>query len=1065
MSHSRPSAQPPRSRGHVPLFFQKCLRSLLDDFLHWKIADLKKIATAHNVYLPYRASTDRCLGELLSHECSPSCNDIIYCFAPLLRKRTLRTTDNIDSVATNNSTSIDPTTQLTNNGDSSPTNNTTQRDDLTTSTVPHAYIPPDDDLKREIILEWQREMGTENQRNGVCACCSVRVRAVTLKCLNVNRIDFSLLCNDDIPDHLLPTSYSTNAYDRALLNPKGLSDTQRKTGTISLCKLCASDLTAKTPRMPRFALANWLYYAHDRLPEEVKMAFNSASVFEKLLIARARANRITLRYCENPSSVEYGHPHETSQRYNKGNVLVMPQDTLNLPSSLPPTLDEVRDSMCILMINHSKNVTPDNISTLKPSLVRKSRVAKLLNFLIANNPHYQVSDEFSGFSSNNLNALADESVGPDDDFVPPSVEIAHLDVTSGLGEIDVTADYTNRNDTDPNDDSIHNSDEILLENVGYTNGDTSPQNYHLMKLRALQHCLAGERYLESRTGSVAEKDFKNPRLLSWLFPHLDPWGIGGFHHEMRKRRISLEEQLSHLVSIDNSPFSADESFAFVYFNISQKKKLIEDCIFRVNERVYTTLTEQLMATPDDVIKRMEAKYQNNPTYYPDNDEEEKRLLRLLNQLQSINHKLPGSNGHKLRLRNEIRALIHRLGAPALWITINPSDVNNPLVRLIFGEDIKLEDLERGEDLKKFQRQVLAAKNPHVAAIYFDRVIKAFIEIILRHGRDKAGLFGRCTGYYGTVEAQGKGTLHCHFLVWLDGHLSPQVLREKMMSDDDFKRQLFAYLEGIIKTELPGTTEPTYEQPGQVLQAPTRPRGVGNPAALALPQCKDLTPEEFQRKYEDTVTGLVIENHWHRHNKTCWKHLRRGDPRDDAHCRMRIDGSTHPVTELDPETHSILLRRLHPRINSHNDIISFLTQSNNDVKFIGSGQAAKALVYYVTDYITKPPLPTHIGLSALRVAIEKNQRQMEFDPLLTPQSNARSLFIKCANGMLGRQETSHAQVMSYLVGGGDHYTSHRFTTLYWAACERKVLKEFSEVRSQSILIDLYLTYHAGRDHSE
>lgn len=129
-----------------------------------------------------------------------------------------------------------------------------------------APAPPSDlynthtyDLKKDIILEWQHEMDTE--KNGVCACCSRRVRAVLLKHLPVERINFFLLRNDGTPDHLLPLSYSTAAYDRALLNPKGLSDTQHKSGTIALCSECSKELTAEKPKMLKHSLANWLYYA------------------------------------------------------------------------------------------------------------------------------------------------------------------------------------------------------------------------------------------------------------------------------------------------------------------------------------------------------------------------------------------------------------------------------------------------------------------------------------------------------------------------------------------------------------------------------------------------------------------------------------------------------------------------------------------------------------------------------------------------------------------------------------------------------------------------------------
>ncbi|EGN91762.1 hypothetical protein SERLA73DRAFT_66874, partial [Serpula lacrymans var. lacrymans S7.3] len=87
--------------------------------------------------------------------------------------------------------------------------------------------------------------------------------------------------------------------------------------------------------------------------------------------------------------------------------------------------------------------------------------------------------------------------------------------------------------------------------------------------------------------------------------------------------------------------------------------------------------------------------------------------------------------------------------------------------------------------------------------------------------------------------------------------------------------------------------------------------------------------------------------------------------------MRLNGTTRALTEVDPETQSILLRRLHSRINAFNDNIIFLLKCNMDIKYIGSGQAAKALVYYITDYITKSSLPVHIGFDALKHTIQQN----------------------------------------------------------------------------------------------
>ncbi|KAI0359121.1 hypothetical protein OH77DRAFT_1367691, partial [Trametes cingulata] len=156
--------------------------------------------------------------------------------------------------------------------------------------------------------------------------------------------------------------------------------------------------------------------------------------------------------------------------------------------------------------------------------------------------------------------------------------------------------------------------------------------------------------------------------------------------------------------------------------------------------------------------------------------------------------------------------------------------------------------------------------------------------------------------------------------------------------------------------------------------------------------------------------------------------------------MRIDGTTCPDTHIDEETGSIILRRLHPRIASYNDLVIFLMKCNMDIKFIGSGEAAKALLYYITDYITKPSLPVHVGLGALSYAIQKASEKFPSNADYEASLKSRGALTLTVNRMLSRQEISHQQVMSYLVGGGDFYTSHTFRTLYWGAFDRLFKKD-------------------------
>ncbi len=69
-------------------------------------------------------------------------------------------------------------------------------------------------------------------------------------------------------------------------------------------------------------------------------------------------------------------------------------------------------------------------------------------------------------------------------------------------------------------------------------------------------------------------------------------------------------------------------------------------------------------------------------------------------------------------------------------------------------------------------------------------MKAFFQHLLafdpRMNNIDGGVLGRVKGYYGCVEAQGRGTLHCHMLIWLDGSLDPQEIRDRIGRDGDLE---------------------------------------------------------------------------------------------------------------------------------------------------------------------------------------------------------------------------------------------------------------------------------------
>ena len=62
------------------------------------------------------------------------------------------------------------------------------------------------------------------------------------------------------------------------------------------------------------------------------------------------------------------------------------------------------------------------------------------------------------------------------------------------------------------------------------------------------------------------------------------------------------------------------------------------------------------------------------------------------------------------------------------------------------------------------------------------------------------MLGPIKAYFGTVENQGRGSLHLHILIWLDHDLTPSQLKESVRNEE-FRKGLLDYLEDIVKQDL------------------------------------------------------------------------------------------------------------------------------------------------------------------------------------------------------------------------------------------------------------------------
>ncbi|KAF7771019.1 hypothetical protein Agabi119p4_6993 [Agaricus bisporus var. burnettii] len=113
----------------------------------------------------------------------------------------------------------------------------------------------------------------------------------------------------------------------------------------------------------------------------------------------------------------------------------------------------------------------------------------------------------------------------------------------------------------------------------------------------------------------------------------------------------------------------------------------------------------------------------------------------------------------------------------------------------------------------------------------------------------------------------------------------------------------------------------------------------------------------------------------------------------------------------------------------------------DIKFMGSGWVANAILYYITNYITKTQIPLHVAYTSLKVAAQKLS-EINSDSV-DHESSAKALLQKSGFALLSNQELSSQQVASYLIGLPDYYTSHAYRNFYWLPFENYISSQIPD----------------------
>ena len=103
-------------------------------------------------------------------------------------------------------------------------------------------------------------------------------------------------------------------------------------------------------------------------------------------------------------------------------------------------------------------------------------------------------------------------------------------------------------------------------------------------------------------------------------------------------------------------------------------------------------------------------------------------------------------------------------------------------------------------------------------------------------------------------------------------------------------------------------------------------------------------------------------------------------------------------------------------------------ANHNIRIITNGMETKDIVWYTTHYVAKKQRESS-NISALLVktfAFHHDIEKWNFDLVVTN----KKLIQCCVNMLSQEQELSAPEVISYLMGWGDRYISHHFTTIPW-----------------------------------
>lgn len=221
------------------------------------------------------------------------------------------------------------------------------------------------------------------------------------------------------------------------------------------------------------------------------------------------------------------------------------------------------------------------------------------------------------------------------------------------------------------------------------------------------HLRTGGTYLLVPHASQPSNDYTDHDLFPSLYPTLFPYGNGGFDCTDRRVPLSMKDQVLHYLSLPDRRFQEHHSFAFIAFNILQRRLISLNVRLRLQRQSFSAFAQQLSAITPAVVEEVVRKTAQSD--YSASTAEERNLYKLMSQVNIVSGNVPGTASSKLYMRNELRGLMMHTGLPTFFITLNFADKFNPLVRVLSGRDDYIFDYLTSENIDLNEQRHIIAK--------------------------------------------------------------------------------------------------------------------------------------------------------------------------------------------------------------------------------------------------------------------------------------------------------------------------------------------------------------------